>query len=1654
MSLLHSISGCENTTRKADVVFVHGLGGDAFDTWRQGKNTEYFWPSWVGQEFPEVGVWSLGYAASPTKWARIRGWFSKRTRDFGHAMSLPDRARQVLDLLVQHDLGKRPIMFICHSLGGLLVKQILRMSSDAAETTSERAIFENTRAVIFLATPHQGAELATLLGSFRVAFPTLAINDLQAHDAHLRDLFEWYRNHASVGVQTCTYYETRRVNGVLPIVNPTSAHPGVGARPVPLDEDHISIAKPLHRNAQVYVATRTLLRDHVLNSAFVWSYRKDIEALSGHTRVTEADLNELSRLRVGESNIKITRQCVQELRRQVEDQSLVVVGEPGTGKSGALFDLVSTLLQEGKDTVFLAVDRIDAETQSQLREQLGLEHDIDEVLKNWNGNQPAFLVIDALDAARSDRTAQMLSHILARIVRSKGRWRVVASIRKFDLRHSRDLRNVFCGQPPLKDYRDPELSGVRHVQVPGFSEEELSEVAAKSSELLTLIEAADGPLKQILRVPFNLRLVGELLGEGVLVTELTPIKTQLELLDRYWEERIVQPRDGQRDAREDVLRRAASKMVENRTLRIARDQVVTTETSRALDQILSEHVLIEWQPSPTSRPDDSNLTFAHHVLFDYAVERMLLRSGVDLAQRLASDPELVLVIRPSLDMHFQHIWSLDNSRSLFWNLVLQVMKDIRIPEVGKLIGPVIAAESTARLSDLEPVLQGIEDPLRTTSAVAALRHIIGGLLAMSPVNLARRMTGQAAGPWTELVEYLSQQFSRGRAYIVRMLLTQLCERSIDMTDVQQKQAGVAARNLLEFAWLQDPADEWLVKHAVTCVCQTYSSNPDASSSILRLALRREHLEKHGYQEMPWLAREARNIMIYDPDFVRDLYIAAFGYVEKSEDVTSIGASRILPLNSNRRQDYHGGLYQLGEAFGLFIERNPFEAVEALISVVEYHALTEHTNHTEKVHEEVFLVDGVEAVIRTDYSSIWDSNNHYRHDEPLKMMDTFQEFFTALGMDSNQTKLRQRLVNLLVERNRMAALWRRVLICGAEAHAFLGLEVRSLGWSLPVLKGLDTSNVAGDFLRSVYSFLSVEDREKVERTILSIPSTFDADLIELGERVRDRLLGCLPPHHVCTAEAIQHISTLAAAGGPPENGPPFRMIVESRKYSARDYLDIEGVPVDDAANRRIQKLEQPVTLFSEEYQNACPSLDVVRGVLPTLRDLRYALSSAEDDGVHLKLRDHALGYLAEACACAATCTALTCDEESNAFLLSVLMEASHHPEPRSNPEYDAQFDESPYWVKPAARIYAAGGLTELSRFPSGATPELLTIIEGFVGDPVPSVRYQVAIRLLRLYQTANAVMWRLIDRIVTEESNRGVLYGLVYDVLAPLAGKYPDKVTELARQIFKRTTPGVPLRKVCVDIFRELFLWRDHTGSGEMIQSIITNPLIHPAECHHFVALLRDTLKIGLVEPIKPELSVRMRTWTVLLEVLQVAKEQWQSLVALAQEEGGWSQELQQQARGLAQIVDAASRNVYFASGAFDNKQASKDSDSTSLSPESQRLFYAEAGEVLDVLADFSFASTTHHLLETLEYLVPVDPIGVFHRIGRTVFAGQEGGYHYESMAADLVVKLIERYLAEYGGIFRDNPDCRHTLLELLDVFVQAGWPSAHRLTYRMDEIFR
>jgi hypothetical protein len=182
-------------------------------------------------------------------------------------MALPDRAANLIPTMLYYGIGSRKTVFVCHSLGGLVVKQILRHSSDMAQPEWQK-IADSTLGVAFLATPHSGSNLASILRTLRISRATRTSLALAAHCPHLKELADWYRQNAKpLGIETAAYAESRRVRYKLrlaTVVTTTSANPGVeGCILTSIDADHIDICKPGSRETDAYRGIETFIRRQI-----------------------------------------------------------------------------------------------------------------------------------------------------------------------------------------------------------------------------------------------------------------------------------------------------------------------------------------------------------------------------------------------------------------------------------------------------------------------------------------------------------------------------------------------------------------------------------------------------------------------------------------------------------------------------------------------------------------------------------------------------------------------------------------------------------------------------------------------------------------------------------------------------------------------------------------------------------------------------------------------------------------------------------------------------------------------------------------------------------------------------------------------------------------------------------------------------------------------------------------------------------------------------------------------------------------------------------------------------------------------------------------------------------------------------------------------
>ncbi|KAJ6780959.1 hypothetical protein PWT90_06022 [Aphanocladium album] len=133
-----------------DIIAVHGLGGDAFKTWTHQPTGKLWLRDFLPGFLPSCRVYTFGYPA--------------KLHDVNVSAGVQDFARQLLssvrNLMEDSSEAPRPIIFVCHSLGGIVCKQALVYAHDDPEVYGK--LLQSTLGVVFLATPHRGSDTANM----------------------------------------------------------------------------------------------------------------------------------------------------------------------------------------------------------------------------------------------------------------------------------------------------------------------------------------------------------------------------------------------------------------------------------------------------------------------------------------------------------------------------------------------------------------------------------------------------------------------------------------------------------------------------------------------------------------------------------------------------------------------------------------------------------------------------------------------------------------------------------------------------------------------------------------------------------------------------------------------------------------------------------------------------------------------------------------------------------------------------------------------------------------------------------------------------------------------------------------------------------------------------------------------------------------------------------------------------------------------------------------------------------------------------------------------------------------------------------------------------------------------------------------------------
>jgi pimeloyl-ACP methyl ester carboxylesterase len=247
----------QRVSRARIIVFVHGLHGSR-DSWRASNGA--YWPEMVRTD-PRFAFSDVMVAEYPTPASNGK-------------MTSAQLADVLFDRLKEdHVWEHREVVFVAHSLGGILVEEmLLRHPSEAARV----------RFIVSYGTPHEGSSIARMASMYDKD-PVLGELSDTDNNTFLTKLEDSWRAHDSVnGIHRFCAYEGedtlpesrfgRYLKVHARVVGYFSATYGcdVTTPPQEIRADHVNMIRPLDRSSAAYDFFYRVYRDNpVLEEQFV-----------------------------------------------------------------------------------------------------------------------------------------------------------------------------------------------------------------------------------------------------------------------------------------------------------------------------------------------------------------------------------------------------------------------------------------------------------------------------------------------------------------------------------------------------------------------------------------------------------------------------------------------------------------------------------------------------------------------------------------------------------------------------------------------------------------------------------------------------------------------------------------------------------------------------------------------------------------------------------------------------------------------------------------------------------------------------------------------------------------------------------------------------------------------------------------------------------------------------------------------------------------------------------------------------------------------------------------------------------------------------------------------------------------------------------------
>ncbi|MGE3367078.1 MAG: ATP-binding protein, partial [Rhizobiaceae bacterium] len=1052
------------------------------------------------------------------------------------------------------------------------------------------------------------------------------------------------------------------------------------------------------------------------------------------------------------------------------------------------------------------------------------------------------------------------------------------------------------------------------------------------------------------------------------------------------------------------------------------------------------------------------VSFAHHVLFDHVAGRFYLEwdDPARLIGQVGGDSSIALMLAPALRFAIERLWRQDSyGKAQVWRLVADIYADAAVDPVLANVALRTAIERVATPADVAGLVALIA-ARPNAEALATMLSRLARFVGLA-VDLACSIAASEAIAWAQVADAAIATGSRDLSDATRFLLHTLFDKG-DLADAELLEVfGRAARALLAFAWSADPPMQQTAVGAIRFVGKSFASDPAASRSLLDRILREPHFSANADREARWLSDQIMPIARSDPDFTIEIYRMLYSCEITDDSTSHFGGqvSRIMPLSSNRRQDFQGCRYDLGRRVTRLLELSVPLGTRAIVE-----AALGDTDRAMPLGDDRkrVIIDGRPPfdLLGRDFSfNAWDDAEEHpgRHDD-----DVLVQLVAHLrGCTPEAFAV---TVEAIANDYAGPAVWTRILGVGAERVVEVGDLLWPFASNITILGHGDIVRDAVRLLAAIYPFRTIEERAAFEAEALR-PNLFTDEAEQRWwRRTISRFLS-LVDASVITTDAMRAFRAELVAAEKLAGNPPTRsgsIHWESSRRITRSLLAGEGVDTEEGPDAEM--VGQSGALYDLVQTTTSASDVAALGVLWAATLTTISMYDANATALHEKVEQPVWGHISNAVERIVDADAYVPNADglpSIEELLGILerLWASRFPEPKEN-------DSSLSWGNWEVRVYAAQAYVELARRFGDTHGELVGKIDLILADPAPQVRLQAAQRLLVLWDIARDRMWELAEQVARDEPQTEVLASFLHYVIPRVTCHDVEKckaIIEIVRgrreAVERDDKPGRDkVAEQLGGVTAQLWCWQEEPVALEWLTAWGGDPAAHREYFTSFLSMLRGALFKRYASGEERDIGLSDRSQQASMIILEAC-----SAVAAASHTAVTQEQVKGEAREAAIAAYQAAESVighlmnqlYFGSGAHaDNREAA----AGLVSAEAMRQFLDDYRPMLALLAASYEPSTHHHLVELYEFLIPGDPAGVFDALHALLTgpAAREG-YHHESLAAPVIVRMVTRYIADHRSIFEDNTR-RAALVQILRLFSDVGWSDALKLLFELPDLLR